>query len=70
MTNKLQLLHDSGIHFTIESYYDIGFSFYLGDRFNGIANHKSFPEFDQGVEWLWTEAKKKNPDNKCFDNVR
>jgi len=67
--NKLQILHDNNLHFTIESYYDIGFTFYLGDKFNGIANYKSFDNFDDGVTWLWEEAKKKNPEAKCFVNV-
>jgi hypothetical protein len=67
--NRLQVLSDSDIHFTIDSYYQVGFTFYLGDRFNGVANFKSFTKFDDGVEWLWTEAKKKFPDNICFTNI-
>ena len=68
--NKLQVLTDNDIHWTIESYYGIGMTFFLGDKFNGVANYKSFYDFNEGVEWLWQEAKKKNPDNDCFAENR
>jgi predicted porin len=68
MTNKLQMLFDHDIHFSVESYPSIGFTFYLGDRFNGVANYKSFDSFNDGVNWLWDEAMKRNPNNKCFEN--
>lgn len=58
--NKLQLLYDTGIMFSVEAYFDIGFTFYLGDRFNGIANWKSFSKFEDGAEWLFQEALKKS----------
>lgn len=58
--HKLQLLYDNGIMFSVEAYFDIGFTFYLGDRFNGIANWKSFSKFDDGVNWLFEEALKKS----------
>lgn len=60
MNNKLQTLKDKGVLFSIEAYYDIGFTFYLGDRFNGVSNYKSFQNFDEGVNWLWNEAQKKS----------
>jgi hypothetical protein len=69
MNHKLQILSDHNIHYTIESYYEIGLTFYLGDRFNGVATFKSFMSFDDGVNWLWNEAKKKFPDNICFINI-
>lgn len=68
MLNKLQTLYDNGVMFTVETYPDIGFTCYLGDRFNGISNYKSFETFDEGVEWLWTEALKKSTTLQEFVN--
>jgi hypothetical protein len=58
--NKLQVLYEQGILLSIESYYQIGWTFYLGDRFNGVSTYNSFATFDEGVEWIWNEALKTN----------
>lgn len=60
--NKLQILYENGIMVTLESYYQVGWTFFLGDRFNGVSNHNSFQSFDEGVEWIWNEAIKTNPE--------
>lgn len=59
--SKLQVLYEQNILVSIESYYQVGWTFYLGDRFNGVSTYNSFQNFDDGVNWIWNEALKTHP---------
>lgn len=62
MKNKLvdilQALYDQEVNFTITTFWDGGFTFVLGDEFNGFKAVEIFHTFAEGVHWLRSEAHK------------
>lgn len=61
---KLKDLYAKEINFTIAAFFDLGFTFYLGDRVNGYKWKETFPgeEFDKGVDRLYEMAAEMYPE--------
>jgi hypothetical protein len=53
----LQHLSDSEINWTISSFFDAGYSAFLGDNVNGIkASSRTFDTIEEAVRWLCGKA--------------
>jgi hypothetical protein len=64
--DALEDLKDSGINFTISHFFDMGWSFKLGDSANGYLDGIEVSSILEGVSWLMQTAEKHFPDAECF----
>lgn len=64
--NKLQRLYDSEINFVIDCFYDVGFTWALGDKLNGFKDRDTVDSFEEAVDALWAAAREAYPDAECF----
>lgn len=59
LLKKLEWLYKNEINFSIETFFDAGVLFKLGDATNGFADERYFEisDFEKGVYWLCEAAK-------------
>ncbi len=61
----LEDLYNSEINWSIETNWDAGITFRLGDSYNGYSTEQCVTyDFDEGVAWLKQQAIKEYPDSK------
>ena len=64
----LQDLYDSEINYSIETFWDGGFTVKLGDEMNGFVSSGSFDTFNECVYWLADESIKMFPNSTFAKN--
>lgn len=67
----LQRLYQSEINAGLSSFWDGGFTVFLGDKMNGCKAEKVFESrnLKQASEWLHTNALKYYPDSEYAKNI-
>jgi len=51
----MRAIYDREANIIIESFWDAGYCFSIGDETNGISDCEDFFDFRRGVEWLYDE---------------
>ena len=46
-------IYDTEKNIKIESFFDSGWHFHIGDPYNGFTEYKNFDSLRKGVEWLY-----------------
>jgi hypothetical protein len=59
LLQKIQELYSCEVNWSVETFWDEGYDFVLGDGLNGDEECANFTCFDAGVEWLYSKATEK-----------
>ena len=68
--NIPQMLYDSEINFSIETFWDCGFDVRLGDKINGWKDKGYYRDWDSAMVALTAMAVKHYPDSTFTKNMR
>lgn len=63
---RLRVLYESEINWSISCFYDGGFEAILGDSYNGQMALGLFHTLNDAVDFLWEEAQMHYPLAECF----
>jgi len=55
---KLKAVYDMEMNIRIESFWDGGYTIFLGDDMNGYVETKGFNDLEKGIDWLFKMAEK------------
>ena len=53
---KLTAIYDVEQNVRIQSFWDAGWTFSIGDSSNGFKVHNAFDTFTEGVDWLYEKV--------------